>query len=104
MLFNVYGVRDVVSGSFIGVGFSETDGAFMRDGLRNFLQVRPLDELEYYKIGTFDNLEGVLTHVDKVLCSKDAYKFPEAPAKSLSKEDILALASQLQSQTAKTKK
>lgn len=92
MIFNLYSVRDVISGQHIMIGFAPTDGAFIRDNLSSILRLRRIEELEYYKIGTYDDLEGKVISCDKVLCSFDSYKFPETQSKSLSKEDILKLA------------
>lgn len=96
MKFNLYSIRDVVSGTYIGIGFAETDGAFMRDTLQRFLQIRPLDELEYYQVGEFNSDDGKVFAVEKRECSKDSYKFPEAPARQMTKEDVIALANELE--------
>lgn len=92
MTFNLYSVRDVISGQHIMIGYAPTDGAFLRDNLAGLLRIRRIEELEYYKIGTYDDLEGKVVPCDKVLCSFDSYKFPEVNSKALTKEDILKLA------------
>lgn len=95
MEFNVYSVRDVIADRVIGIGFAETDGAFMRDGLSRFFQVRRLEELEYYHIGTVDNVTSELKPVPKRLCSMEAYRFPETQSRELSAAEVEKLAASL---------
>lgn len=98
MEFNVYSVRDVIANRVIGIGFAETDGAFMRDGLVKFFSIRRLEELEYYHIGTVDNVTSELKPVPKRLCSMEAYKFPETAARQLSAEEVEKLAASIAKQ------
>lgn len=95
MELNVYSVRDVVADRVIGIGFAETDGAFMRDGLARFFQVRRLEELEYYQVGAIDNVTSLMKPVPKRLCSMEAYKFPEVQSRELSAAEVEKLAASL---------
>ena len=92
----VYLVRDVVSGSILATGFAPTDGAFMRDSMAAVLRYRPINELEYYAVGEFDDSSLELVSIPKRKCANDAYKFPETETKKLSKEELLKLASMIQ--------
>ena len=97
MKHNFYLVRDVVSTSILSSGFAPTDGAFMRDSMSAILRYRPLNELEYYQVGSFDDSSLEIVPCPARKCSNDAYKFPETDTKKLSKDDILALAKTLES-------
>lgn len=99
MTQNVYVVRDIVSTQILALGFAPTDGAFMRDTMSAILRMRPISELEFYQVGTFDDVDGSIIPVDRRKCSNDSYKFPETNSKKLTREDILALASSLQNES-----
>lgn len=95
MKFKIYSVRDLVSGSHIGLGFAETDGAFVRDSLVRFLQIRPRDELAYYHVGYFDNTDGSIEACQATKCDIDAYKFPEAQSRPIDDESANKIAAAL---------
>lgn len=101
MKHNLYVIRDVVSGQSLGLGYAPTDGAFMRDTLATFLRMRPLNELEYYNVGSYDDESMEITSSPKTKCSNEAYKYPETRSKSLSAEDVKRLAEQLQANETK---
>lgn len=103
MKHNVYYVRDKVSGSTLGLGYAPTDGAFMRDTMSAFLRYRLLDELEYYHIAYFDDDNHSIQSIETRICSNDAYKFPETNTKSLTKDDVISLAQELQKSSAISK-
>lgn len=96
MVHKVYVVLDKVSGSVLSLSMAPTDGAFMRDTISGLLRFRPLDELEYRQVAEFDLESFAITPVSQRICKNDAYKMPETDTKKLSKEDIIALANQLQ--------
>lgn len=95
MTFNLYTVRDIVADDCISVGFASSDGAYIRDALPPILSYRRKEDLEVYKIGTFDSSVGYVSPVDKVAVSWDSYKFPENNTKTLTKEQIIELANRL---------
>lgn len=90
---NLYVLRDHVSGDFILASSATTDGAFVRDVIAGFVTpFRPLNEFEYYKVGTIDDTNGMLEYTGYERCDNNAYKLPENKTRPLTAEEIERLA------------
>lgn len=95
MVHNIYKLWDKVSKSTILLGTAPTDGAFLRDTLGQWLRMRRIEDLSYYKIGTWNPDTDEIVGCAPEVCSMDAYKFPENKSQSLSAEDVKKLAEEI---------
>lgn len=80
MTYNVYCVRDVVADDAICMFYAVTDGVAVRDNLPALSRVRPVGDLQLYRLGSFDSVSMRLScDAEPLLVSWDSYKFPEVP-------------------------
>lgn len=93
---NLYIVRDIISNTTLSISIAPTDGAFMRDVLPSVLQSRRMDDIEYCQVGFYDLSTFSVEPCPLRVCPKDAYKFPETTTRKLTKDEIIALAKQLE--------
>lgn len=78
-MHKLYGVVDKIDGEYLTVFHAKNDGMAIRSNLPALSRVRPVDDLEFYQIGTFDENSGLVSACPPRSVPKDSYKFPETP-------------------------
>lgn len=77
---NVYGLFDKVANHFVSINTEESDEMFVRNNIYSILMDFPLNDVEYYQLGKFDETLGMILPCRPRLCSWDCYKFPKTRA------------------------
>lgn len=80
MVTNVYSVRDVVADDCFLTFHSKNDGMAIRDNLPALSRVRPLQDLRFYCVGSYDTEKMILEPLEPRFVPLDSYKFPENEA------------------------
>lgn len=81
MTFNLYGIVDTVPNPsrYISLHYYSNDEDFIRRGLLYALYDIPLRDVKCYRLGTFDDETGVITHCEPVEVDAGKYAFPRTP-------------------------
>lgn len=77
MTYNMYCVRDIVADDAFVTFMAPTDGMAVRENLPALSRMKPVKDMELYRIGTFDSTTMEIKPEPKTAVSWDAYKFPE---------------------------
>lgn len=77
-MYNVYGVFDKIEKEYLSIFYAKNDGLAIRQNLPALSRVRPVQDLEFYQIGTFSADSGAITSCDPRFVPEDSYKFPES--------------------------
>lgn len=79
---NVYCVRDSVADDSFVTFTALNDAMAIRDNLPALSRVRPVKDLIFYCVGSFDSVSMVLSACPPRQVSLDSYKFPEQKVNS----------------------
>lgn len=81
-LYNVYSIYHIPAQRFRGTFYHTTDEEAIRVTIPSILMDYALRDIELYKIGTFDDVTGVLTPCPKVKVNTLKYTFPHSSLSS----------------------
>lgn len=84
----LYSIFDKVQNKFISMSIAETDEMFVRTATFPALMDRPLNDIEFYCVGLFDDDLGLIKPCHPRLVALDCYKFPVSLA---SKDKFLTI-------------
>lgn len=73
----IFSVKDKVRGKFISCTIADSEQMFVRVGLSSILMDYPINDVEFYCIGDFDEDLGIIKPCVPRLCDWNCYKFPE---------------------------
>lgn len=76
--FNLYGVYDKVSKHYIHTYFNSSDEDFIRLYLPEVILKVALRDLEVHKLGTINDVTGVIEPCPKRKITLNCYKFPKS--------------------------
>lgn len=77
MIYNMYCVRDIVADDAFVTFMAPTNGMAIRENLPALSRMKPVKDMELYKIGTFDSKTMEIKAEPKTAVSWEEYKFPE---------------------------
>lgn len=84
----LYSIYDKVSQRYFMPLLAETDGSAIRENLLFATRMKPIDDIEMYQLGDFDQETGLVTSLDNPRkVDFDSYKFPENVAKVIKQTD-----------------
>lgn len=85
----IFSLYDKVAKKFVSTTVAESEQMFVRTCLYPVLMDYPLNDVEFYCVGEFDNDLGLIKPCQPRLCDWECYKFPET---RISKEKFLDIA------------
>lgn len=84
----IYSLFDKVAKRFVSTTIAESDEMFVRSSLYAICMDYPINDVEYYCVGQFDNELGLIKPCQPRLCSWESYKFPKS---RMDKENFLTI-------------